>query len=150
MKRITKEQKKIMEKWIKNNGACSFDYKNGDIILHDGGLFSIEKKKVRLRKIVGYKKLPDGYTQIIFSKKRLLKDEAYHATIWMEELQETINYLNRMKKMLNKVGIKTQLRKQKLEIMDKILSKSKLTEQGALELGREINKGVAKRHGLIK
>ncbi len=38
----------------------------------------------------------------------------------------------------------------KLELMDKILSKSKLTEQGALELGREINKGIAKRHGLIK
>lgn len=38
----------------------------------------------------------------------------------------------------------------KLEVMDKILSKSKLTEQNALELGREINKGIAKRHGLIK
>ena len=38
----------------------------------------------------------------------------------------------------------------KLEIMDKILSKSKLTEQSAIELGREINKGIAKRHGLIK
>ena len=38
----------------------------------------------------------------------------------------------------------------KLEIMDKILSKSKLTEQDALDIGREINKGIAKRHGLIK
>ncbi len=36
----------------------------------------------------------------------------------------------------------------KLEIMDKILSKSTLTEKDALELSREINEGVAKRHGL--
>ena len=38
----------------------------------------------------------------------------------------------------------------KLELMDKILLKSKLTEQDTLEIGREINKGVARRHGLIK
>ena len=38
----------------------------------------------------------------------------------------------------------------KLELMDKILSKSELTEKDALELGRKINKGIAKRHGLIK
>ncbi len=38
----------------------------------------------------------------------------------------------------------------KLELMDKILSNSTLTEQDALEIGREVNKGIAKRHGLIK
>ena len=38
----------------------------------------------------------------------------------------------------------------KLEIMDKILSKSKLTEKDALEISREVNKGIAKRHGLVK
>lgn len=38
----------------------------------------------------------------------------------------------------------------KLELMDKIVSKSKLTEKDALEIGREINIGIAKRHGLIK
>lgn len=37
----------------------------------------------------------------------------------------------------------------KLELMDKILAKSKLTEKDALEIGREINKGIAKRHGLM-
>ena len=36
----------------------------------------------------------------------------------------------------------------KLELMDKILSNSKLTEENALELGRRINKGIAKRHGI--
>jgi len=38
----------------------------------------------------------------------------------------------------------------KLELMDKILAKSKLTEKDALEIGREINKGIAKRHGLVE
>ena len=37
----------------------------------------------------------------------------------------------------------------KLELMDKLLAKSKLTEQDALEIGRKVNKGIAKRHGLI-
>jgi len=36
----------------------------------------------------------------------------------------------------------------KLEIMEKIVSKSKLTEKEAIEIGRKIKKGVAKRHGL--
>ena len=38
----------------------------------------------------------------------------------------------------------------KLELMDKLLAKSELTEQDALEIGREVNKGIAKRHRLIK
>lgn len=38
----------------------------------------------------------------------------------------------------------------KLELMDKILLKSKLTEEDALEIGRKVNKGIAKRHGLIE
>ncbi|MEX2017592.1 MAG: hypothetical protein WD876_03910 [Candidatus Pacearchaeota archaeon] len=36
----------------------------------------------------------------------------------------------------------------KIELMDKILSRSKLTEKDALELGKKINKGITKRHGL--
>lgn len=38
----------------------------------------------------------------------------------------------------------------KLELMDKLILKSKLTEREALEIGRKINKGIAKKHGLIK
>lgn len=38
----------------------------------------------------------------------------------------------------------------KLELMDKLLSKSKLTEEDALEIGRKVNKEIAKKHGLIK
>lgn len=38
----------------------------------------------------------------------------------------------------------------KMEIMDKILSDSKLTEKDALEIGAKINLGVARKHGLLK
>src|SRR3989344_3693259 len=105
---ITKKDKEIMENWIENNGACCFDYKNKDIILPDGGLFGIEKKKYMARKIVGYKELPNGSSQILFSKKRLVPSEKYEARMWMQDLDETISYFNSMKRILNKVGIKTK------------------------------------------
>ena len=38
----------------------------------------------------------------------------------------------------------------KLDLMDNILFKSKLTEEEAMAIGREINKGIAKKHGLIR
>lgn len=110
-KRITNKDELVMKKWISRNGACYFNCKNHDIILPDGGLFSIEKKKYMARKILGYKKLPNGNSRVIFSKKKIVPSETYEATIWMEELDETINYLRRMKKMLNKLGIRTDYRK---------------------------------------
>ncbi len=36
----------------------------------------------------------------------------------------------------------------KLELMDKLLAKSKLSEKDAMELGKRIKEGIAKRHGL--
>ncbi len=36
----------------------------------------------------------------------------------------------------------------KLELMDKLTAKSKLTEEDALLIGRKIKEGIAKRHGL--
>jgi len=38
----------------------------------------------------------------------------------------------------------------KLEIMDKLLSKSELTEEDAEKIGNKIKHGIAKRHGLIQ
>ena len=38
----------------------------------------------------------------------------------------------------------------KLELMDKLLANSELTEKNALEIGHKIKHGIAKRHGLIK
>ncbi len=36
----------------------------------------------------------------------------------------------------------------KIELMDKILSKSELTEKDALEIGKKVKEGIAKKHGL--
>jgi hypothetical protein len=36
----------------------------------------------------------------------------------------------------------------KMEMMDKILSKSKLTEKDVESIGRKIKKGIANRHGI--
>ncbi len=36
----------------------------------------------------------------------------------------------------------------KLELMDKLLARSELTEEDALAIGRKVKHGVAKRHGL--
>ena len=106
-KRITNKHKEISEKWRKRYGGCIFDFKNKDIILPDGSLFSIEKKKYKAHKIVGYKKLSNGNTQILFSKKRLIPSERYEAVMWMSDIDEITSYFKSMKRMLNKIGIKT-------------------------------------------
>ncbi len=36
----------------------------------------------------------------------------------------------------------------KIELMDRILSKSNITEKDALAIGKKINEGIAKKHGL--
>jgi hypothetical protein len=38
----------------------------------------------------------------------------------------------------------------KLELIDKLLAKSEMTEQDAEEIGHRIKHGIAKRHGLVK
>jgi len=42
------------------------------------------------------------------------------------------------------------LQAKRFELMDKMLSKSKLTEKDALEIGRKVNREIAKKHGLDK
>ena len=53
--KITEKSKKVLKKWISDHGACNFDIKNQDIILNDGGLFSIEEKDVMWHKVIGTK-----------------------------------------------------------------------------------------------
>ncbi len=36
----------------------------------------------------------------------------------------------------------------KMELLDKMLSKSNFTEEDALSVGKKVNRGIAKRHGL--
>lgn len=38
----------------------------------------------------------------------------------------------------------------KVELMDKLLSKSELTEKDALTIGNKIKHDIAKKHGLVK
>ena len=38
----------------------------------------------------------------------------------------------------------------KLELMDKLLAKSELTEEDAERIGHKIKQGISKRHGLVK
>ncbi len=38
----------------------------------------------------------------------------------------------------------------KLELMDKLLANSKLTEEDAERIGHKIKEGIARRHGLVK
>lgn len=42
------------------------------------------------------------------------------------------------------------LQARKVELMDKILKKSKLTEEDAEVIGNKIKREIAKRHGLVK
>jgi len=104
-----KAKQKIADEWISKNGACSIDLKNTDITLYDGGLFAIEEKEVMRRKILGTKKLSNGYSEIITSKKKTEKGTEHFITLWFQELDETINYLKRLKKLLNKLGYNTHL-----------------------------------------
>ena len=108
-----KTKKEIIEEWTHKNGACSIDLKNKDIILYDGGLFGIEEKEVMRHKILGTKKLGNGYSEIIFSKKKTEKDTEHYITLWFQELDDTINYLVRLKKLLNELGYNTSLKKRK-------------------------------------
>jgi hypothetical protein len=106
-KKMTKEEKeKIAKKWIQDHGAASFDLEKGDIILGDGGLFSIEKKDVMVSKDITFKDLPHGGAEVIFSEEKI-PGEDFDAWMWFEDLDETISYLQSMKRMLNKLGYKT-------------------------------------------
>ena len=108
MKKLSlKKKEEIAKEWVKNHGAASFDLEKRDIILHDGGLFVIEAKKIKLRKIIGYKRYPNRISEVLFSKKKIISSVEYTAVIWFEELDETIAYFKNMKRMLNKLGYNT-------------------------------------------
>lgn len=112
---MNKKKQEIIEEWIKNHGCATFDLKGRNIIMHDGGLFSIEQKPVMRNKIIGFKKLPEiningkkikGGSQVIFSKKKC-KNTDFYVNLWFEELDRTIAYFKSMSKMLRKLGFDT-------------------------------------------
>jgi hypothetical protein len=106
-----KTKQEVIKEWISKNGACSIDLKNKEFTLYDGGLFGIQEKKVKRRKILGFKKLPNGCSEVLFSKKKCINDTEHYAIVWFQELDDTISYLIRLKKLLNKLGYNTSLKK---------------------------------------
>ena len=66
-----------------------------------------------------------------------------------EDLHEIMRKHNEIRwSEIARQAIRDQARK--LDLMDKLLSKSELTEEDAERIGQKIKHGIAKRHGLIK
>lgn len=105
-----KDKQKVVQSWIEKNGCASFDLKDRQIIFHDGGGFSVEKKvkylpKIKLKKITEGKW--KGGSEVVDIKGTRERCEFYDCYYAFEDLDETINRLRRMKKMLNDIGYKT-------------------------------------------
>jgi len=105
------EKNKLVRQWIREHGAVKFDFKNQDIILQDGLLFSIDKEIKKLHKIKRAKPTFDGKFAVELTKKKF-NTECYQCKIWFRELEEMILYLNDMKTLLNKLGYKTTHKKE--------------------------------------
>lgn len=106
----SKDKEKIIEKWRKNNGGASFNLKEEEIILHDGGGFSIEKtvKYLPRRRLKQIKEGPfKGCAEFAKIKGPKVRHEFYDCYYSFCDLDDTINYLRRMKTMLNDLGYDT-------------------------------------------
>lgn len=97
-----KQKQKLAKEFIEENGAVEFDFKERTLYFPDGGLFSIDEFPIMLHKIRGYKKLPNGMTQVLFTKKKY-PNKITKSSIWFEELHDTILYLKRLEKLLIKM-----------------------------------------------
>lgn len=109
--KLKKWQKRKCIEWVGRQGGACLDFKNKDVILHDGGLFSIDKKKIKIPKTKGFKKLPNGQCQVIFTKKKY-PHECYDAIMWFEDVDSTINWFKSLKRLLNSIGYRTNMKKQ--------------------------------------
>lgn len=110
MKLTLKQKEKITEKWKWSHGAASFDLKKRDVILHDGGLFSVEKS-VKYLPRHKMKKITEGPwkggAEVVDIKGPKVRHEFYDAYLWFEDVDHIISYFQSMKRMLNKLGYKT-------------------------------------------
>ncbi len=112
-KKLTlKNKRKIIDKWIEKNGCASFDLKDKQIIFHDGGGFSVEK---RIKYLPRHRWKPikegpsKGGAEMVEIKGPKVRYEFYDCYYSFCDLDDTINRLRRMKKMLNDIGYKTTL-----------------------------------------
>ena len=110
MKKLTKKKQEIVDKWIRKNGCSDFDFKNEQIIFHDGAGFCIEKEikylpRHRLKPIKeGPFKGGAIFTEI---KGPKVRHEFYKSYYSFCDIDDTINRLRRMQKMLNSLGYET-------------------------------------------
>ena len=110
MKLTLTEKKKIIEKWRRKGGWASFDLKNEQIIFHDGAGFCIEKEIKYLSRYRTYpikEGLYKGGRRMVPIKGPKVKHEFYKSYYSFCDLDDTINHLRRMKKMLNSLGYET-------------------------------------------
>ena len=119
LKDLTKAERDILEKWRMANGCITFDYDTDDVLIHDGGLFGMEDKykrvqntKITFKKSNTVHKMPNGKritgSELISTKVPGTHIEHnYIAYQWPSELDETINWLKGLKRVLNSVGIET-------------------------------------------
>ena len=105
------QKQKVIDKWIEKNGCATFDLKDRQIILHDGAGFCIEKE---IKYLPRHRRKPitegplKGGVRIVKIKGPKVKHEFYSCYYSFEDLDETINHLRRMKKMLNSIGYRTE------------------------------------------
>ena len=107
-----KSNNSLIRKWIKDNGCdgfATFDFKEKDIILYDGGLVCVKMKTKIHRK----------RRKSQFGKDIKIKKLA--CTFYFGALDETINYLIKTRNFLNKLGYKTsETTSETINICDKI------------------------------
>jgi hypothetical protein len=137
MKDLTKKEVEILDKWRMANGCVTFDYKEDDILIHDGGLFAIvdepkrsQNVKITFSKIDKYHTMPNGkkmkFHEMLSEKRPGTHiDHNYRVIVWPSELDDTINFLNRLKRTLNKLGIETDRSVKWQKGLYKVLRKGK-------------------------
>lgn len=116
-KKLTLKQKeKMADEWRCSHGAASFDIKERNVILHDGGLFSIETK-VKYLPRTRFKPITEGPwkggAKLVIIKGPKVRHEFHDAYLWFEDVDGMISYFKSMKRMLNKLGYHTGFKRRK-------------------------------------
>jgi hypothetical protein len=106
------KKKKEAEKFLQENGCgIKFNFKERSVDIPSGGLWYIEPnlKKVYRRKYL-FEELPNGNHEIRSYTKWWLPKEwesTPEVNVFFEEIDEIIEYFKKVKKLLNKMGYKT-------------------------------------------
>jgi len=107
-----KERNKLAEEFQSNNGGIYFDFKNKTLIFPDGGLFSMEKKveTVSNSKFVLIKEGDYKDCLKLVPTKGTKKVDNLSASMWFEDVKDTIRYFRRLDDCLKKMGYNTDMK----------------------------------------